>query len=507
MWAGGAAALLCLAPSLGVFAGALLAQGDLGADPAFWPAVGGSIVLVIVGGAGATLLGAAAAWLVAFCRFPGRDVFSWLLAAPLAAPVYVLAYAYGGLTGPGGALPLNLAGGSGAAFVYALAFYPYIYLSARAAFASASMTAFEAARAHGAGPWRATRAITLPLAWPGIAAGAALAGMEIAADYGAASYFGATTITTQAFRAWFSRGEPQTALQLAGLLLVGAFVLMALERRLRGQRGFTSAARPRQAPPAMRLRGAAAVAAGGTCLILTILAIVLPFGFLLRLALLAPAGPPGVLSAALQSSLVLASLGAGATLVVATVIAAAARRSSGRWALLAASAGYAAPGAAMALGGLALLATAREVGLVRGLSFGLATGALVWIYVARFAAAGAQPLEAGLAHIGGSIGQAARVLGADAWRRFITISLPLAAPSAVAAGLIVFAEILKELPATLILRPLNTDTLAVVAHTYASDDRLMQAALPALLVTAAGLAPVLFLSHRIDAAHTTRERP
>lgn len=500
MWAGGAAALLCLAPSFGVFAGALLAPHAMGADPAFWPSVFGTLSLVVIGAGGATLIGAAAAWVVAFCRFPGRDVFSWLLAAPLAAPVYVLAYAYGGLTAAGGAIPINLSGAAGAALVYALAFYPYVYLAARAAFAGTSFAAFEAARVHGAGPWRATWAVTLPLAWPGIAAGSALASMEIAADYGAASYFGATTITTQAFRAWFSRGEPQTALQLAGLLLVGAFVLLALERRLRGQRHVSSVTGRGRAAPSLELRGVAAFLACAGCGTLTLLAIALPFGFLIRLALLAPAGPPGVLGDALRSSLVLASIGASVTLLAAILIALSARRAHGRWALLAASAGYAAPGAAMALGGLAMLAAAREAGIVRGLSFGLATGALVWIYAARFAAAGAQPLEAGFARISGAIGQAARVLGAGSWRRFTRISLPLAAPSAVAAALIVFAEILKELPATLILRPLNTDTLAIVAHTYASDDRLMQAALPALLVTAAGLAPVLFLSHHIDGA-------
>jgi iron(III) transport system permease protein len=466
------------------------------AHPAFWEAVRGTVFLVMVGAALATILGASAAWCVTFCDFPGRTVFAWLLATPLAAPVYVLAYAYGGLTGPGGIAPLHLGGESGVLIVYALAFYPYVYLSARAAFASASFNAWEAARAHGAGPLRATLTITAPLAWPGIAAGAALAAMEIAADYGAAHYFGATTLTTQAFRAWFSNGQPQTALQLASLLLVGAFALLWLEHAARGQRGFANSAARSRPLTRLRLTPAQSLCAFGYCALLVTLAVIAPLCYLLRLAAFAPPAQNAIVFSAAVTSVALAGVGTVVTLALSFAIAISARH--GRGVLFAASAGYAAPGAAMALGGLAWLAYARESGLVQGLSVSLALGALLWIYAARFAAAGAQPFDAGLTRISGAIGAAALTLGATPWRRFYRVSLPLAAPSAAAAGLIVFAEILKELPATLILRPLNTDTLAILAHSYASDERLMQAAAPALLITLVGAAPVLILARRLD---------
>jgi iron(III) transport system permease protein len=202
-----------------------------------------------------------------------------------------------------------------------------------------------------------------------------------------------------------------------------------------------------------------------------------------------------------MNSLMLASAGALATLGLSALIAAAARATpAGRAALFAASAGYAAPGAAIALGALALFGAAREAGLVGGVSAALAIALLLWTYAARFAAAGAQPIEAGLARITPNQTGAARLLGAGPWRRLATIDLPIAGPSVLAAALIVFVEILKELPATLILRPFDFDTLAIIAYSYASDERLAQSAAPSLLITAAGLVPILFLSRRIETA-------
>lgn len=495
------AALVCAAPPLAVLVGGLLAPAaDAGAADLMWRSVGGTLALVIGAGAAATVLGAAAAWLVTLCRFPGRGVFEWLLVLPLAAPVYVLAYAYGAITGPGGPVPIRLSGLFGAGVVYALGFYPYIYLAARAAFVSQSVCALEAARALGARPWRAFFAVAMPMAWPGIAAGAALACMEIAAEYGAAAYFGASTVTTGVFRAWFARGEPMLALQLSALLLVGALTLLWAERALRGRRSFAGeSARwrplPRYALPPLAAAGATAFCAG-----LAFFGALLPLGWLLRLASLRPPGDWDALGAPLARTLALAGVGAALTLLLSALIAAHARTPAGRIGAGAAAIGYAAPGAVTALGALALFGAAREAGLVGGLGGALSIGALLWVYASRFAAAGAQPIEAGLTRVSRHMAEAGRTLGASPARRLLQIELPIAAPGMIAGALVVFVDILKELPATLVLRPFDFETLAVRANAYASDDRLTQAAAPALLITLAGLGPVILLSWRLSRA-------
>jgi iron(III) transport system permease protein len=499
--AGLVAALICAAPALALLGAALQRAPSNAFLTESAPALLGTGLLILFAGGAATILGVASAGLISFCRFPGRRFFEWALVIPLAAPAYVLAYAYGGLTGPGGPIPLAwVSGAAGAGLIYALAFYPYIYLAARAAFASGSMCAWEAARMSGAGPLRAFTAIAIPMAWPGIAAGGALAAMEIAADYGAAHYFGATTLTTDIFRAWFSRGDLALALQLASILLVAAILLLWLERAARGERRFAGGS-ARTRPIAMiELRGPAASAALAFCALLVFVAAIAPLGWYFSRAFLQPPSEPAKLITATGNTIVLAAAGAGITLALSALIAAAAQRRSGQFALFAAAAGYAAPGAVMALGLLGAFSMAREAGLIAGLSATTALTALIWIYAARFASGGVQPIEAGLTRVTPSMSGAARVLGAQPGRRFFAIALPIAAPSILAAALILFVEIVKELPATLILRPFDFDTLAVIAHAYAGDDRLVQAALPSLLLTLVGLAPVLLLSHRIEAA-------
>jgi iron(III) transport system permease protein len=496
------ATFACAAPAAAVMIQALIAPRAGGGDAGrFWiDSVAGTLALMIAGGGVAIALGIAAAWLVAMCRFPGRPIFEWLLVLPLALPVYVLAYAYGGIAGPGGPSPLRVAGPSGAAFVYALGLYPYIYLAARAAFVSQSACVLEAARTLGARPWRAFWAVALPAARPAIVAGAALALMEIAADYGAASYYGATTITTGVFRAWFSRGDPALAMQLAATLLIAAALALAAERRARGRAAY-GAARWR-ALPRYRLPLLAALGAALSCGLLAALGAILPLAWLARSALLAPPGAIAALAPALSHSLMLAIGGGGATLLLSAIVALAARAGgrAGQAALLAAASGYAAPGAVIALGALAIAASLRGLGLIGGLTGAVAIAALIWTYAARFAAAGAQPIEAGLTRITPAISGAAKTLGAGAFRRALAVELPLAAPGAFAAALIVFVEILKELPATLILRPFDFDTLAVKANEYASDDRLIQAAAPSLLIALVGVLPIVLLSRGLSRA-------
>jgi len=456
----------------------------------------GTALVVLLGGGGAVLFGAASAWLVSLCRFPGHKVFEWLLVIPLAAPSYVLAYAYTGMTWANGSL-IEVRGLWGASFVYAIGLYPYVYLAGRAAFASQSACALEAARTLGASPWHVFWRIALPLARPGIAAGAALAIMEIAADYGAAYHFGLTTLSTAIFRAWYAHGVLDGALQIAAVLLVAAIVFLLLERQARGRAAFAGGSTRWRALPRYALAPLPALLATLFCAGLVFFGAIAPLAWLGRLALLH--GEVGAIVQPFANSVILSAAGALITLMLAVAIAVAARRASGvgKASLFAAAMGYAAPGAVIAMGALALFGAARSAGWVGGLGGGLALAALFWAYAARFAAAGVQPIDAGLARLSKGLDASARTLGAGPWRRMMSVDLPIAAPSFGAAALILFVEILKELPATLILRPFNFDTLAVNAYSYASDERLPQAAAPALLIFVAGLAPILVLTRSI----------
>lgn len=498
--AGVIAALACAAPAAAVillavdgernarFGGDLLADGVLG-----------TLSLMLVGGGGAIVLGALAAWVVSLCRFPGRGLMTWLLVIPLAAPSYVLAYAYSGMTWAGAA-PISVAGFWGAAFVYAFGLYPYVYLAARAAFVSQSACAIEAARALGAGPRAVFWRVALPLARPAIAAGGALALMEVAADYGAAQHFGLTTLSTAVFRAWYAHGDLQLALQIAATLLVAAAVFLWIERRARGRAQFGGGSTRWRPLPRYTLSPMAGLAALTFCAALVGFGALLPLAWLAKLAF--THGALGDVAAPLMNSLALAAGGSIIALACAAAAAIAAHRARGVTALIryGASIGYAAPGAVIAIGALALFALARDAGWIGGLTTALALVALLWTYAARFAAAGLQPIDSGLQRLSRGLDASARTLGAGPWRRFWRIDLPIAAPSLAAAALIIFVEILKELPATLILRPFNFDTLAVLANAYASDERLLQAAAPSLLIFAAGLAPIILLTRGLARA-------
>jgi iron(III) transport system permease protein len=498
--AGALAAILCAAPALAVlvlafgadggaqFGGALLRDGALG-----------TLSLMIVGGGGAIVLGAAAAWLVSLCRFPGRGLMTWLLVLPMAAPSYVLAYAYSGMTWAG-ASPIEVEGFWGASFVYAFGLYPYVYLAVRAAFVTQSACALEAARSLGASAHSVFWRVALPLGRPALAAGGALALMEVAADYGAAQQFGLTTLSTAIFRAWYAHGDLSAALQIAAALLVAASVFLWVERRARGRAQFAGGSTRWRPLPRYELAPLAAFTALAFCSALVGFGALLPLAWLARLALANTVVSD--LIAPFINTIALASAGSLLALACAAAIAVAAHRARGIVSVsrYGASIGYAAPGAVIAIGALAIFAAARDAGWIGGLSTGLALAALIWAYAARFAAAGLQPIDAGLQRLSGGFDSSARTLGAGPWRRFWRIDLPIAAPSLAAAALIIFVEILKELPATLILRPFNFDTLAVIANAYASDERLLQAAAPSLLIFVAGLAPIILLTRGLARA-------
>lgn len=478
-----------------------------------------TLALMALSGALMLLMAVPAAWLVTVYRFPGRAMFEGLLILPLAVPGYVLAYAWADLMDVGGPVQIALreatgwgardyvfpeiAGIPGAAFVLACGLYPYVYLAARAAFLSQSVCTLEAARTLGASPFSRFVRVALPAARPAIIAGLALALMEVAADYGASAHLGAQSLTVTLFTHWKAHGDAASAARIALLLMTLVFMLMALERWQRGRRGsqatsirWRELARPALSPLAGWLTFA-------MCSAILAIGFLIPVGRLLWIAL-EPNAPIAPVGEALRNSLILAGAGTLITFLLAVILALTQRAGGtpARFARAAAASGYAMPGAVLALGALVVAAALTRWGWTPGLTLPLALTLLVWVYASRFAAAGAAPIETSLQRAPDSLRHAARALGASPLQRLLRVDLPIAAAGALSGALIIFTEILKELPATLMLRPFDWDTLAVRAHAYASDERLAAAALPSLLITLAGLAPVMLLSWRM-----TRSRP
>lgn len=507
----GFAALLAVAPLIAVAALGLFGDATADLSPAVigrYAATSAALAALVAVGAGAA--GASAAWLVVMHRFPGRDLFAWALALPLAAPAFALAYAYADLfdvAGPvrtalrgvlGFDVPLEIRSLWGAAFVLSAAFYPYVYLTARSAFVNQSVCALEAARTLGARRGDVFFRVALPLARPALAAGMALAVMETLADYGAVNFLSVQTLTTGVVRAWSVFGSPASAARLSLLLLAAAALLLIVERL--GRRGAFSASSARWRPlNATPLGGLKALGAALYCLLLLTLGLLLPAGWLAHKAAASQPEWPRLIEAG-ATSLVMG--GAGAVLTVA--LAAAVAFGAGGRKLLArlTSLGYATPGAVMAVG---LLVPAGLIWRgVEGAMTGMGAGVVLLLlaYASRLIAAALEPIDSGLARITPSMTRAARTLGeteAGAVRR---VHVPIARGALLTAALLVFVDVLKELPATLILRPFDFETLAVLADQYAIDERLAQAAWPALLIVLLAVAPTVWLSRKV-----ARSRP
>jgi iron(III) transport system permease protein len=480
-----------------------------------------TLVLLALVTAGVVSIGVVSAWLVTAYRFPGRDVLEWALLLPLAMPAYVMAYAYTDwlqFTGEVQSALRALTGWQvrdywfpevrslpGAAVMLSFALYPYVYLVARTAFHDLSRSAIEAGRLAGYGALGALFRVAVPLARPAIAAGTALALMETLADYGTVSYFAIEVFTTGIFKAWLSMGDRVAAAQLSACLLGFVVLLLALERANRGRAAYHGPA-PRRARP-HRLHGARAALALVAC------AAPVAFGFALPAVLLGRlAWGEGILAARVgvlvANSFTIAALTALIAIAAALLMAYAARLT--RSPLVAgvnrvAGLGYALPGAVIAVGVLvplgrfdnALAGWLEEIfGLKTGLLLSGTVAALVYAYLVRLVAVSLQTTNAGLAKITPSMEDAARSLGATPAAALARVHVPLLAPSLATAALLVFVDVLKELPATLVLRPFNFDTLAVEAYNLAKDERLAEAAAPALAIVAAGLLPVIYVSKR-----------
>lgn len=463
--------------------------------------------LALLVGVVTAVTGTIAAWLVAMHRFPGRAFFAWALALPLAVPAFAMAYSYADLLDVAGPLRSALRASAGielsftihsvggAAFILSAAFYPYVFLAMRAAFLNQSINVLEAAAMLGCTGRHALWRVALPMARPALAAGVALAMMEVLADFGAVRFLSVQTLTTGIVRAWTVYGSTVSAARFALPLLAAAALLLWLERAGRKGRTHESGrSRWRHWEP-QRLPGVQGWLATAYCLFLLTAGLLLPVGWL-AWNMVESSPDWGRLADALQNSLLLATGGALLTVILATMLALGTRRLP--MAARVASLGYATPGAVMAIG---LLAPAGVIwSLSPGSGMGIAIMLLLLAYSARLMAAALEPIDAGLARVTPSMMQAARTLGRSETSAAFAVDLPVSRGAMLTAGLIVFIDILKELPATLILRPFNFDTLAVTAHHYAIDERLNQAGPPSLLILALSVPVVIWLTRRIAQA-------
>jgi iron(III) transport system permease protein len=488
-----------------------------------------SIWLCIGVGVGVAAMGSGAAWLVALNDFPGRRIAEWALLLPMAMPAYVLAYTYTDFlqfVGPVQATLRETFGWGkgdywfpevrslpGAIVLFACVLYPYVYLLVRTAFLERAGGMLEAARVLGLTPWQGFWRVSLPLARPAIAAGMALALMETLADYGTVAYFAVETFTTGIYRAWFSLGDRVAAAQLAAALLGFIALLIVLERISRGRARYHDTSSRRRATRQV-LTGWQALLAQIGCVIPVVIGFLLPAGLLLRLAVADPgaegAGFAGRFLLLARNSFTLAALAAIFAALLALLLGYAAREGKRlpRIASRVVGLGYAVPGSVIAVGVLIpvtrldhlLAGLWQQMGGVNpGLILTGGIAALVYAYLARFLAIALQTVEAGYARITPSMDAAARSLGCGPLETLRRVHLPLLRGSLLTAALLVFVDVMKELPATLVMRPFNFDTLATQTYTLAADERLAEAAAAALAIVAVGLLPIILLARQIAA--------
>ena len=522
-------AAICLLPLVGVVAAAAFGSLDTLsrlADSVLWRYTWTTLVLVVSVASCSILIGAATAWIVVTTEFPGRRLFEMALILPLAFPAYVLAYAYTDILDHPGIVQSTLRSVmgwgprdywfpeirsvGGAAAMLTLVLYPYVYLMARAAFRMQAATPFYAARSLGASPTGAFFRVALPMARPAIAAGALLVVMETIADFGTVAHFSVQTFATGIYTSWFGLADRGAAAQLALGLLAFALLVAALEQINRGAAAY--AARGRREPfSRAKLTGARALAAQLACAIPVVFGLIVPT---VTLFLMGMRAEQDIFSPRyvrfIQNTLTLATVAACITVTAAILLGTCHRAFRSRASLVAlfvGRLGYAVPGGVIAVGLLVPFARFDNWLDARmeawfDLSTGLLITGSIWLmilaYMIRFLAAAIGAYDSGLSTVTPNTDAAARVLGRSTWGTVRDIHLPVLRPSILTALLIVFVDTVKELPATLILRPFNYDTLAVQAFRLASDERLQGAAVPSLIIAGIGLIPVLILCRQVS---------
>ena len=523
-------AVFIAAPVLSVFSNVFVGgTGDTWAhlsDTVLGDFVFNTVVLCLGVGLGVASIGITTAWLTTMLDFPGRRFYEWALVLPMAMPAYVMAYAYtdflqfvgpvqsglraffGWRAGDYWFPDVRTVGGAVTMFMFVL--YPYCYILVRTAFLERAGGMLEAGRSLGLGPWGCFLHVSLPLARPAVVAGTALALMETLADFGTVSYFGVQTFTTGIYRAWFSLGDRIAAAQLAAALLTFVVLVLSLEFASRGRARFNNTSRQQGAPARRNLPLGLGLLASFACFMPLLLGFLLPAALLLHMAFVdgdAQFGPRFVHLA--RNSFVLAALTSVIAVGLAVLMAYAARLA--RSSLPAAmnrivGLGYAVPGSVIAVGVL-IPVTRLDTWLVQvwQASFGVNPGlilsggiaALVYAYLARFLAVALNAVESSLGKITASMDDASRSLGCGKWETLRRVHVPILRGSLLSAALLVFVDVMKELPATLVIRPFNFDTLATQAHTLAADERLAEASTAALIIVAVGLLPMFVISRQI----------
>lgn len=485
-----------------------------------------SLLLAAGVGLGATVLGSYLAYFMVNFDFVGKSILSWLILLPLAMPAYIIAYTYTGLLDYAGPVQQllrdvfdwqrgdywfwDIRSLSGAIVMMVLVLYPYVYILARTAFSEQSYSYQKVSEIAGYSRWQHALKVSLPLARPAIITGASLAMMEALADYGTVAYFGVSTFTTGIFRTWFGMGNIQGAAQLSTVLCMFVLVLLVLEKHSRKD---ASKFQSRHHTLAVKqtLTGSTSLAVFMLCLLPAALGFIIPFIQLLSWSMqYASVGELSEFLVLVKNSFLLAFVGA-LIIVGFALMVSYSKRISGKRSVKASeqmlSLGYAVPGIVIAVGVL-IVAGWADQSLNRltlswfdyrpGLIFSGTVSILIFAYAVRFASVALQNTETGFGRLPQKLDDAALSLHGSLFHMLRRIHLPMLSGSLISALLLVFVDILKELPATLVLRPFNFNTLAVRAYELASDERLLDAALPAISIVIVGLLPVIFLSRQLN---------
>ena len=525
-----ATALLVAAPVISI---AVLA---LQPEPELWQhllayvlpqALRDTVALLLGVGLVALAIGAGTAWLISSHDFTGRALLLWLLPLPLAIPTYLAAYVYVDLFEPLGLIHRALATAMplpdairllpamrslpGAVFIIGLVLYPYVYLSARAMFQHRSADFAEAAKVLGAGRWTTFRRVSLPMARPALAVGLALVSLETLNDIGASEYLGVRTLTVSVFTTWLNRGSLAGAAQLSLFMLAIVTVLITIERFGRRESSFEFSAENPRLMPRTQLHGWRGACAFVACLLPALLGFAVPLLYLLHQSI-----RRGLLASETTvwrdagHTIMLAAIATGIALLLGLVVVIAQRWRASRLtdaSFAIAQTGYALPGLVLALGLLtpvlfadnSVNTVARWIGMpLPGLVMIGSGAAVVIAYVIRFLAVPTGLIKAGFDHIPADYDDSARAAGAPVMTTLHTIHLPLLRPALLGAVIVVFVDCLQELPATLLLRPLNVETLATSIYQYASRGSFEEGALAALLIVAASIGPVMWLTRFAD---------
>ncbi len=487
--------------------------------------VANSLLLILGVSAITLILGVSTAWVVSTCNFPGRKIFEWALVLPLSVPTYIIAFAYAGITDYTGPIQTTLRNWGlhpdpsffeimnlqGVMLVMAFVLYPYVYVITRASFSRQTRNILESGRILGSSPSRTFFSIALPIARPAIVAGVSLVIMEVLNDYGAVKYFGVSTFTTGIFRAWFSLGDVNAAIYLSSLLLVVIFLVLGLERLQRGKARFDDNSPGSKPISKFKLSKPMQAVCVATCFMPVFFGFILPTLQLMGWSL--DTAYKVVDLSFFRLIFNSFSLAAGTAMLCAflsVILIYAVKinptffmRVLGKFSVM----GYAIPGAVIAVGVMMPLLfldkslttwLQNSFGITMGLLISGTIGALIFAYIVRFLAVAYNPIDSGFKKVSDFYTEASRGLGVAPLATLWKVNLPLIKGSVISAALLVFVDVLKELPLTLIMRPFNFNTLATKTFELASDEMVAESSVPALIIIATGIVPIIFLSKWIS---------